>query len=185
MVLLGHAFLRLTDSKLSSILKISSGCQIDDHAPYDRRRDQSWREKQKDKKDDSVARGKVDHRSSGAIVPYEQSRYTSEKVPERSTPPKHDDSYDQKGEGSETIRHEGRKKVASTIISPALRIQSMEENVTIRSKSITRSLTFSPRPAKNDAQDAQVIEALSGMDHQAAENEVQLMDEDDLLSEEL
>ncbi|CAH8342825.1 unnamed protein product [Eruca vesicaria subsp. sativa] len=54
------------------------------------------------------------------------------------------------------------KKIASVIVSPPLRTATMESNVTIRSKSVTRSLSFA-----NDesvCEEEQVIGALAEME---------------------
>lgn len=64
----------------------------------------------------------------------------------------------------------------------------MDENVTIRNKSLARSLTYSPQPSENALENEQIIGALNGMEliesieDEAMECDVQ---EDDLLGEEL
>ncbi|CAH8389887.1 unnamed protein product [Eruca vesicaria subsp. sativa] len=76
------------------------------------------------------------------------------------------------GDGVNSVE---RKKLASTIISPALRRPSMDDNVTIRSRSAAKSLTFSPQKDQFMDQHEPVVDALSDMEIQ----------EDDLFDDEL
>lgn len=83
---------------------------------------------------------------------------------------------------------EQKKRLASCIVSPALRTTLMEENVTIRNISMARSLTYSPHATENALENEQIIGDLNGMellesnDEEAMDYDVQ---EDDLLGEEL
>ncbi|KAF3605545.1 hypothetical protein DY000_02049309 [Brassica cretica] len=96
----------------------------------------------------------------------------------------HDRSRDEERSGGE------HKKIglASYIVSPLLHPPLMEENVTVRNKSLALSLTYSPQAPKDELENAQIIGALNGMellesnDDKAMECDVQ---GDDLLGEEL
>ncbi|KAJ4873426.1 Uncharacterized protein Rs2_44904 [Raphanus sativus] len=126
--------------------------------PYDRKGELAWREKPW-----SLAYAR---KTNDAVQRYEPQRTSDE---ERS--------------GGEQ-----KKRLASCIVSPALRTTLMEENVTIRNISMARSLTYSPHATENALENEQIIGDLNGMellesnDEEAMDYDVQ---EDDLLGEEL
>ncbi|CAH8381774.1 unnamed protein product [Eruca vesicaria subsp. sativa] len=80
------------------------------------------------------------------------------------------------------------RKVASIIVSPPLRTATMEDNVTIRSRSAIRSLSFVADEAVEDGE--QVIEALADMETNDMDDVTKMTNEeyddaeDDLLGEE-
>lgn len=82
------------------------------------------------------------------------------------------------------------KRLASTIVTPSRQITSIEDNVTIRNRSVARSLTFSPSnqvPADEIGND-QIIGTLNDMEL-LEQNDGGMMDydvrDDDLLGDEL
>ncbi|CAH8351350.1 unnamed protein product, partial [Eruca vesicaria subsp. sativa] len=137
-----------------------------DVKPYDRYGNKTWRKKAKDM---SHVFNDIDKRSGShvlganeavialAVVPYEQTKQTGETVSES-------DHGHQRNIGDGDLGTEERKKLASTIVSPALRRPLMDENVTIRSRKDRMVDRHEP-----------VIDALSNMEVQ----------EDDLFDDEL
>ncbi|CAH8301763.1 unnamed protein product [Eruca vesicaria subsp. sativa] len=83
--------------------------------------------------------------------------------------------------------HQSRK-MASVIVSPPLRTANMEDNVTIRSRSATRSLSFANVDSVDEGE--QVIGALDDMDKNETNDATKMTHEDyddaddDLLGEE-
>ncbi|CAH8357176.1 unnamed protein product [Eruca vesicaria subsp. sativa] len=116
--------------------------------------------------------------STHEIVPYEQS---------------HDDTNFMKHGNSSyrdtELQLEGgvrqSKRIASAIVSPALYPSTMEENVTIHSKGVARSLTFSPQTSAFESGGEHVIETLSGMEIKISDEDEMMACEDDLFGEEL
>ncbi|CAH8324214.1 unnamed protein product [Eruca vesicaria subsp. sativa] len=92
------------------------------------------------------------------------------------------DNDDARGEGNQS------RKMASIIISPPLRAATMEDNVTIRSRSAIRSLSFVEDEAVEEGE--QVIEALADMETNDSDVATKMTNEeyddadDDLLGEE-
>ncbi|CAH8320313.1 unnamed protein product [Eruca vesicaria subsp. sativa] len=93
-----------------------------------------------------------------AVVPYEQPEQTGETVLES-------DHGHQRYMG-DGINSEERKKLASTIVSPALRRPAIDDNVTIRSRSAAKSLMFSPQEERIVDKHEPIIDALSDMEIQ-------------------
>ncbi|CAH8307240.1 unnamed protein product [Eruca vesicaria subsp. sativa] len=77
------------------------------------------------------------------------------------------------------------KRIANAIVSHAFYPSSMEENVTIRSKSVAWSLTFSIQPLDIESGGDHVLEVLSGMELETTAKDDMMACEDDLFDEEL
>ncbi|CAH8386233.1 unnamed protein product [Eruca vesicaria subsp. sativa] len=142
----------------------------------------TWREKAGNKtrrgngmeKDESTGEELDCAESSKGIVPYEQ--------PENDTYP----AGDLRCQGSDGIKGDQKnnsKRVGSMIVSsPEFRHLTMEENVTIRSRSVARSLAYSPNNQENPLRGEQRIDALNDMDAQE-ENEGHMMDVDEFVDD--
>ncbi|KAF2545826.1 hypothetical protein F2Q70_00021239 [Brassica cretica] len=149
--------------------------------PYDRKGDLTWREKLKTMSGETT-RSPGHVRNTRDVVHdvffNEQASRSSDHLDRYD----HDRSRDEERSGGE------HKKIglASYIVSPLLHPPLMEENVTVRNKSL--ALSYSPQAPKDELENAQIIGALNGMellesnDDKAMECDVQ---GDDLLGEEL
>ncbi|KAH0862620.1 hypothetical protein HID58_079831 [Brassica napus] len=121
--------------------------------PYDRRKEVSWRPKQRlPEVNGNEQMGDGSNVSKNAIVPYEHIS----------------------GAGSlDSLTHSKdadagtSRKLASAIVTPSRLDRVMEDNVTVRSRSVGsgdgKALTFSPHKGK-EISDYQIIGALSDMD---------------------
>lgn len=79
--------------------------------------------------------------------------------------------------------------MASVIVSPALSRPNMKDNVTVRIKSVARSLTYSPRhdTCMDSVEDNQVIGAVDDMEMEDTPDDNTMADDqnDNLLDDEL
>lgn len=152
--------------------------------PYDRKAEQSWREK---KVEEARVTGKspdnadVHGGSSKAheVVPYGQS---SDMIKSSYGGKKHGETEEHISGGSR-----GNRRLASAIVTPSHQQPTQDDNVTIQGKNVALALTFSPQ-WPSEVENDQVIGALEGMELLDS-NDVGMMNcdaqDDDLLAEEV
>lgn len=96
----------------------------------------------------------INNETVGEVVSYEQP-LSNGVINDRYVPQRFRDEEKNVGE-----HH--KKRIASCIVSPALRQPTLDENVTIRNKSLTWSLSYSL--PDNALENEQIIGALNGME---------------------
>ncbi|KAF8080166.1 hypothetical protein N665_0970s0002 [Sinapis alba] len=115
------------------------------------------------------------------VVPYEQASTSNNILIQ-------DDQYHQTRDEERSGGERPKKRLASTIVTPSIQLPPMEDNVTIMTTSLARSLIFSPQASADALENVQIIGAFNDMelldsnDGGMIECDVQ---EDDLLGEEL
>lgn len=157
--------------------------------PYDRKSNLTWREKSKSNQEikiGSPVHVKTRRDIHRAVFPYEQPSNSTRDlvIQDQDFPPSHRTEEEERSGGERS-----KKRLASAIVSPPFNLPSREQNVTIRTSSLARSLTYSPTQAQEDMLgNEQIIDALDGMElfdtvgDGAMECDVQ---NDDLLGEDL
>ncbi|CAH8364273.1 unnamed protein product [Eruca vesicaria subsp. sativa] len=152
-----------------------------DFGPYDRRSTREWREKPVTKAGNLEREGENLNKFHGKAREMTAPALPSATSSELGIAQTHVEvNGGESGSGAQC------KKMASIIVSPPLRTATMEDNVTIRSRSATRSLSFVEAEAVEEGE--QVIDALTDMEINDTDekmiNEEYDDADDDLLGEE-
>ncbi|KAL0828145.1 hypothetical protein Bca101_051823 [Brassica carinata] len=126
------------------------------YGPYDRKKDLTWREKQRENKPWKKDNDSLPHEPNSIG----NSRYAGSDV---TTEGEQDSYADLTSKDGIVVTMHQRRKIASTIVTPSRALVQSTENVTYRSQGLARTISFSPT-ASVVKEDAMVIEALSGMD---------------------
>ncbi|KAH0872558.1 hypothetical protein HID58_069920 [Brassica napus] len=127
--------------------------------PYDRRADQTWREK-KMVKDSGIEKTVADSlggsSQSHAVVPYEH-------ISDKNLTPSRDE-LTQRSVEQASGGNQGIKRLASAILTPSHDPLRLADNVTVRDRSVALSPTFSPNGPSVEAENEQMIGALNNME---------------------
>ncbi|KAF3521472.1 hypothetical protein F2Q69_00046168 [Brassica cretica] len=154
--------------------------------PYDRIVELTWREKSKAAVRKSGKFAGLAHNVEAVsrdVVPYEKiSNFKKNLIS--------DELFHRNIEEHMSDGKLSNKRLASTIVTPSRQITSIEDNVTIRNRSVARSLTFSPsnQVLADEIGNDQIIGTLNDMEL-LEQNDGGMMDydvhDDDLLGDEL
>ncbi|CAH8340814.1 unnamed protein product [Eruca vesicaria subsp. sativa] len=146
-----------------------------EHSRSDRK-GQAWDSKERSnrhKKNLGMSRSeKGANEETCAIVSYEHEQGSTK----RTLGEPHHQVFEIMSEGDMLMGN----RLASVIVSPEMQSYIKGDNVTLRNKSVAKSLTYSPHGSANASGDEHVNEALSGM-----EVETGIDAEEDLFDEEL
>lgn len=133
------------------------------YGPYDRKKDLTLREKQRENKPWKKDNDSLPHEPNSIG----NSRYAGNDV---TTEGERDSYADLTSKDGTVVTMHQRRKIASTIVTPSRALVQSTENVTYRSQGLARTISFSPT-ASVVKEDAMVIEALSGMDITAGQDD--------------